>query len=53
MFFLFRSEINIEPENIVAGLSKIDQCIPFVSQTSLSSRQIVRNCILFMYILKL
>lgn len=48
MCILFRSEINI-----VAGLSNIDQCTPFVSQTSLSSRQIVRNCILSMYIEKL
>lgn len=37
---MFRSEII--PENIVTCSSTIDQCTPFVSQTSLSSRKIVR-----------
>jgi len=43
---LFRSEIL--PENIATCSSTIDQCTPFVSQTSLSSRKIVRiNNIIF------
>lgn len=37
---MFRSDI--VPENIVTYSSTIDQCTPFVSQTSLSSRKIVR-----------
>ncbi|VVC26030.1 Hypothetical protein CINCED_3A022385, partial [Cinara cedri] len=35
------SEIDMVPENIVNSSSKIDQCASFVSQTSLSSRQII------------
>lgn len=42
---LFRSEI--VPENIATCSSTIDQCTPFVSQTSLSSRKIVRINIIF------
>jgi hypothetical protein len=46
---LFRSET--VPENIVTCSSTIDQCTPFVSQTSLSSRKIVRIDIIFLKLL--
>jgi len=43
---LFRSEI-VPENNIATCSSTIDQCTPFVSQTSLSSRKIVRINIIF------